>query len=744
MNTPATDGNGQTDVQTHVRNRLDPNEKLILVTDTDIGRDGRFGARWLVVTSDRIMTFASDGPLAEPEEEVRLGDVKLVKPVHLVGQVALEAEADGRMIELLRCTNSLAEKFAKVAKSLTDACKDAKPLEFDLEEEERRTCPDCGRLLPEKGSFCPACLKKHRVAARFWKYLAPHWGKALAVSASIIIGTAAQLCPPYLVKILVDDVFGAKRGAGLLLLLVGALAGLQLFATLLAILRGRLSAWLGSKIMHDVRFDFYQSIQGLSLRRHDKTPTGSLMSRLTGDTMMLNDAFIFVGFWVLPSILQVLGIFVVLLIMNWKLGLLVLAPAPVVVVMTASFFRLIHGYYHRWWQRRAKMSALANDAISGIRIVKAFSREPEEVKRFGARSYAFFEAWATADGMWVTAMPLISFVAMMGTYFVWYFGGLNVLNRPDTMQLGTLMAFIMYLGMFYGPLQMLTRVSDFLNRAFTAAQRLFEIMDADQEVYDDPRAKPLENLRGEFEFKDVHFGYEPDKEVLKGIDFKIEAGEMVGLVGRSGVGKTTITNLICRFYDVNEGSIRLDGVNVRDIRLRDLRRRIGIVPQECYLFDGTIAENIAYAQPGVTREQIMRAAIAANAHGFILRFPDGYDTRVGERGARLSGGEKQRVAIARAILHDPKILILDEATSSVDTETEELLQEALKRLVEGRTTIAIAHRLSTLRNANRLFVIDEGKMAESGTHDELFEKKGIYHKLVEMQSKLSAIKAVDG
>jgi ATP-binding cassette subfamily B protein len=331
---------------------------------------------------------------------------------------------------------------------------------------------------------------------------------------------------------------------------------------------------------------------------------------------------------------------------------------------------------------------------------------------------------------------------MTSTFLVWYFGGVRVMN--ETLSLGTLMAFFTYLGMFYSPLQMLTRMTDHMNRAFTAAQRLFEITDADQEVYEDPSAVSVVEPAGAFRFDGVHFGYLRDKPVIKGIDVEVEAGEMIGLVGRSGVGKTTMINLVSRFYDVDEGAIMLDGVDIRKIKLRDLRRNIGIVPQESFLFNGTIADNIAYARPDSTRDEIMQAAIAANAHGFIMRSPDGYDTMVGERGSRISGGEKQRIAIARAILHDPKILILDEATSLVDTQTEALIQEALAHLVKGRTTFAIAHRLSTLKNADKLLVIDDGKRAEFGTHDELLEKKGLYYKLVEMQTKLSTIKAVDG
>ncbi len=731
-------------MEARVKSHLESGESLLLLTETDVGPDGSFGERWLAVTSKRLMTFSADGAAGGPDDAYALDDVKALRAVHLIGQMALEIEFGDRKAELLRCSNAFAEKFARVAKAVTDAREAGMEPEFPPDEEHRRTCPDCGRPLPERGSFCPACLKKHRVMARFLRYVKPHWRKALIVSATILIGTAAQLTPPYLIKILVDDVLMGDGGVRLLFSIVAGLMGIQLLATVLTIIRGRLAAWLGSRIMHDVRFDFYQAIQGLSLRRYDKTPTGSLLSRLTGDTTMLNDAFIFLAFMILPSILQIVGICLILLMMDLKLGALVLTPAPLVVGLTLWFYRRLHGYYHRWWQCRSKMSALANDAISGMRVVKAFSQEPAELTKFGGRSHAFFQAWARADGLWATAMPVISYVTVLGTYLVWFFGGLEVLRNPEEKHIGMLMAFIAYLYMFYGPLQMLTRFSDFMNRAFTAAQRLFEIMDTDQEVYDDPNAQPLEDVQGAIELKNVHFGYVPDKPVLKGLDVAIHAGEMVGLVGRSGVGKTTMTNLICRFYDVDEGCILLDGVDLRNVKLRDMRRHIGLVPQQPYLFNGSVAENIAYAKPDAGREEIIRVAIAANAHGFIMRFPDGYDTRVGERGARLSGGEIQRIAIARAILHDPKILILDEATSSVDTETEELIQEALARLVKGRTTIAIAHRLSTLRNADRLLVIDEGKVAEFGPHDELLAKKGIYQHLVEMQSKLSAITAVSG
>jgi ATP-binding cassette subfamily B protein len=733
-----------TEHEAQLRDALRPSEELLLLTETDVERTGHFGRRWLAVTSERVMTFAEGKLDGGPEVEVRLDALRSVDTEHLVGQSSLRAETDGRRVELVRFSNSLSDRFSKVAKGLNDACKKEKRPEFDLHEEELRHCPECGRLLPEKGSFCPACLKKWEVLRRFWRYVRPYWPKALVVTLCMFISPVLALVPPYLTKVMVDDVFKGQGGLHLLGLVVLALAGAYAINAGINIVQGRLSAWVSSGIVHEVRFEVYQAIQRLSLRRHDKTQTGGLLARLTHDTTMLNFIIIEGFSWFFPMTLQLVGICIMLFVLCWWLALLVLIPVPLVMGLAWWFYRQLSRVYGRWWQTRSKMSAMAGDAISGIRVVKAFSQEPREVDRFGRKSREVFTTTAAAEGTWATAWPIMELSTACGGLMVWYFGGRAVLQGSPDLTLGKLMAYISYLMMFYGPVRMLTHFSDTMNRALTSMQRLFEVTDADQEVYEAPDAQPLKDPKGRFDFEDVHFGYVKDRPVLKGVELHIQPGEMIGLVGRSGAGKTTMTNLICRFYDVDEGSIKLDGVDLRKIRLRDLRRHIGIVPQEPFLFNGTIAQNIAYGRPGATREEIVAAAVAANAHGFIVRLPDGYDTRAGERGARLSGGEKQRVAIARAILHDPRVLILDEATSSVDTETEELIQQALRRLVKGRTTFAIAHRLSTLRNADRLLVIDDGKVAEIGTHDELMEKKGTYARLVEMQSRLSAITAVDG
>jgi len=350
-------------------------------------------------------------------------------------------------------------------------------------------------------------------------------------------------------------------------------------------------------------------------------------------------------------------------------------------------------------------------------------------------------AAAEAEATWATLIPTYSFIMVSGTFLVWWFGGMQVIHQE--MKLGELMEMLGYAALTVHPMQIVVRMSDWLGRVFAAAERVFEVLDTQPEEPDVAKAIPMPEIAGHVEFRNINFGYDRYNHVLHDIQLDVTAGEMIGLVGHSGAGKSTMINLICRFYTAQDGELLIDGVNIKDIRLTDLRHQIGVVPQEPYLFVGMIMENIAYSKPDASIDEIIRAAKAANAHDFIVNFPDGYETRVGERGQGLSAGERQRIAIARAILHDPKILILDEATSSVDTITEKQIQEALARLVKNRTTFAIAHRLSTLKNADRLIVMEHGKIAELGTHDQLMEDRGPYFRLVEMQSELSKVRVVD-
>ena len=399
-------------------------------------------------------------------------------------------------------------------------------------------------------------------------------------------------------------------------------------------------------------------------------------------------------------------------------------------------------YWSRWSARWSRLTTHLNESIAGIRVVKAFAQETRESQRFDKGNDALRQVSVSAERSWLVFFMVTNFFMSFGAFFVWYFGGEQIIS--GVLSLGELMAFTAYLWMLYHPLKWFGDFYSFMVRAFAGAERIFEIIDARSEPFNDPEALPMPKITGQISFKNAAFAYDPGKIVLRDLDLEVQAGEMIGLVGKSGVGKSTLINLITRFYDTSRGRVEIDGVDIRKIRLEDLRSQIGLVAQQSFLFNGTIAENIAYGKPGAPFVDIMAAARAANAHEFIIKQPDGYNMVVGEQGNKLSGGEKQRIAIARAILHDPKILILDEATSSLDTPTEKKIQEAIQNLIKGRTTFAIAHRLSTLRSADRLVVLDGGKIAEIGTHEQLMTKQGIFYNLVTTQQETSAVMATSG
>ncbi|MHB9107292.1 MAG: ABC transporter transmembrane domain-containing protein [Armatimonadota bacterium] len=737
-------------------------ESIRLCAEADLHPDGSLGDEWLVVTEANLLVFSKNGTGIEQRFNLPLSEVSEPKVANLVGGGALEVTKDGKPLELLRFTNRRSPDFATAAGVLE---KWLKGETAELPEQEAQKCPKCGMPLEKGTKVCPFCAQRGKTLRRLVEYLRPHWLTAISLTLLATLSTALGLIPPYLQKPLVDDVLKLPVKEALSqgeidkkLAMLGYLAlilvAVLILTRVIGVIMSWLSSYLGNRITHDVRIQLYRHLQYLSLNFFDKRQMGQVISRVNQDTGQLQQFLVWGSQDLAINFLTMVGIGVMLFVLNWKLALLVLVPAPLVAMLSGRFWKRIRFYMHRFFSRWGRVNAILTETLNGMRVVRAFAQEPREIARFNEQSDELAKAGVKAEWTWAFLFSCISVLVMLGSMLVWYIGGRFVINdhnlfvqglitngKPFT--LGDLLVFSTYVGMFYGPVQFMSMLLNWSSRSLTAAERIFEVLDSEPDVIEARDAVPLDQIAGKVTFKDVSFGYERHRPVLKKVNFEVAEGEMIGLVGHSGAGKSTTINLLCRFYDVNEGEILIDGVPIRQLKVADLRQQIGLVPQNTFLFSGTLAENISYAKPDASKEEIIRAAKVANAHDFIRAKPDGYEMLIGEGGKGLSGGEQQRLAIARAVLHNPRILILDEATSHVDVETEKQIQEATARLIKGRTTFAIAHRLSTLKNANRLIVLKGGEIAEIGTHDELLAKEeGEFHRLVQMYQEISKVQAV--
>ncbi len=759
-------------------------EDIIVAAVTDLDIAGEYAESWVVATRDHAFVFALDDEFGEPLvlKDVALADVETVRTDTRVGSGFLEIKVNDVFEELARFSNRNAEKFNKIA-SLLKSLSAGKQVSMGKGDEEVLVgrCQKCGRPVPEKRmKICPKCVKRGLVFMRFLARVRDYWPYASVAMVLVVLTILIQLVPQQLTRVLVDNVFGeqplpgwlarfvdslgATSKIGMLYVVVAALAVTTLSGAIVLWLRETLAAWLANRLGYDLRKEVFLKLEDLAVRYHDTHPVGQLMTRCSQDIEALQGFInqLTSGFGY--QILLVIGVAAIMLATNWKLMLWAVMPAPFVMVFTALYYRRIIPRWRKYWTSRSSLANILHGSLNGVRVVKAFAQEAREARRFDRYSSNFRDAGMSVNMSTARFTPFISWLFQLGSYFVWLLGGKAIIDAhaasladdtlrsaaqattmisqtsPDELTLGTLLAFLGYLTLFYSPLNALTQMSTWFTSFTTQAHRVFEVLDEAPEIEEFDDAVEIE-IQGAIQFREVTFGYDPHIPILHDVSFRVNPGEMLGVVGHSGSGKSTTVNLIMRFYDPQEGQITIDNIDIQKIKKLCLRRQVGLVAQDPFLFPGSIAENVAYGNPRVAPERILDAALAANAHMFITRIHDGYDTRLGEHGSGLSGGERQRVAIARALLHNPRILILDEATSSVDTIAEREIQKALEALSLGRTTIAIAHRLSTLRNCDRILVFEEGIIREQGTHEELLEQNGIYKKLVEIQAQLTSDRA---
>ena len=632
---------------------------------------------------------------------------------------------------------SKADAFRKIFNTF----KEGKDYKQYLSGDKESTCQKCGAPVPDGAHFCKDCVSKSSTVKRLFSFFGDVKRKMAFILIFILCSNGLNLLiPQFSTQKLYDEVLNPGNTLGYeellkaLFTVVLSMAAIKIFNQLFTLTYQYLVAGMLPKVVYSIKIRIFKAMQRLSVGFYTHKQTGSLMERVTRDSNNIYWFFVDGFPYLIGSAITVIGIIAIMFATSVKLTLMTLLAASVIFVCYPVFHKLFRKMHHKVWVQHSRLTSKVSDNINGHRIIKAFSKEENELEAFNKISGRVRDAEIKVANAENTVFPILSvFIYLLGALVLGYGGVLCI--TTDELTIGELLTFVVYLQMIQTPIDFLSWVSNWWARCVDSAQRVFEIMDTEPDVKDSENPLILENFRGEIELNELQFEYEPAHPIIKNLSLKINEGEMLGIVGKTGAGKSTISNLIARLYDPKEGVVKIDGHDVKELSSKQLRKNIGIVSQDIFLFMGTIADNIRYARPDATNDEVIAAAKAAAAHGFISKLPDGYETRVGSGGQDLSGGERQRISIARTIIQNPKILILDEATAAMDTETERNIQDSLSKLKAGRTTIAIAHRLSTLRDADKLAVIDEGECVEFGTFDELMKKKGAYYKLFRLQEE---------
>ena len=565
---------------------------------------------------------------------------------------------------------------------------------------------------------------------RILSYIKPYLPRLIAAAICTVLAAAGNLYVPWIIKDVIDSVL-AEKNAEMLNIIAAGIIIIFFIRGVCFYGQNYLMSYVGERVIIDIRSAVYEKLQRLSVSFYDKNKTGTIMSYVTNDVSALQAAMVQNTIDMITEGSVLIGSITAMVYLDWKLTLFTFCTFPFVLWLMDFFGKRIRKSGRRIQECTADITSILQETVSSARVIKSFVREDYEIERFCNQNFANFRANMKNAQLMALLTPVIEFVAAIGvTAIIWY-GGHGVIDGDLTA--GSLVAFLVYAVNISNPVKRLTRVVGSIQRALAAAQRVFDILDMKEEIAEIQGAKALPQIEGSVEFKDVSFAYDKGEPVLNSVSFKAEPGEVIAIVGPSGAGKSTIANLLPRFYDTTSGSISIDGNNIAEVKVASLREQVGIVPQETVLFNGSLYDNILYGRLEATREEVEAAAKAANAHNFIMEFPNGYETMLGDRGLNLSGGQRQRIAIARAILKNPRVLVLDEATSALDTESERIVQEALDRLMVGRTSFVIAHRLSTIKNADKILVLQRGRIVEVGTHDELMANNKLYSHLYNIQ-----------
>jgi ATP-binding cassette subfamily B protein len=741
-------------VQPIVDGMTNDGEKVLFVIVGDLALNGRYAESALIFTEDSVVCY--DGVPGE-EKRYFYRDMEEVIAKRMYGNATLSAKMpDGKRVVFFRYTYAVAalcDAAALYINHINDGAD--KQEEFAIMaitfERALSVCPKCGRTLLHPGAECIMCRSKLKIVKQLSKYISPQLKTIIVCIILSLLTTMLSLIPPTITGYIVDVVFNqgtssipflgsiatmfGEKAFTMLMTLIACLLFSYILQYGIGIVRSYLMRTAGDKAIADLRSDIYEKAQYLPMKFYDKTSTGSVINRISSDATTLKNFMLRITQEAVVHAFQLVGIVIIMLTLNAELALFSLIPVVFIVIATRIFSKKIYPYYRRLWRRGTAVLSTLSDTIPCIKVVKSFTGEKRQAEKFEEKN----RDWLEMDlkiGKLATAFPqIISFLVTCGSLIIWGIGGYRVINSGNDgiYTAGLIVSFISYASMFYNPVTFFANLSDSFQGALASTEKILDILEAEPEHEAESHTVP-DKLQGKIEFLHVGFSFDRTKKVLDDVTLTINPGEIVGIVGTTGSGKSTLVNLLMRFYNGYSGEILVDGHNIKNFDLSAYREQIGYVQQEPMMFSDTIFNNIAYSKPDATIEEVINAADIANAHGFIARQPDAYDTMLGERGVGVSGGERQRISIARAVLKSPSILIFDEATAAVDSETEHLIQEAIDRLIEGKTTLMIAHRLSTLKRANRIIVVDNGKIIENGPPEELMAMKGKYYKLVQIQS----------